>query len=110
MPTPQNAPWFRSREAEDAALLGPGERQAGMREQLLRGEIARVTAFENRSSDVGSQIGQPQHSGEIGARQALGLRNLRKVFAAALGQLAAEVVGPGDQLDQLRVGFGSVPR
>src|SRR5260370_4458135 len=35
----------RSSEAENAALLRPSERQAGMGEQLLRGEDARMAAF-----------------------------------------------------------------
>ena len=66
---PFNSAGTRSRpasaEAENAALLWPGERQAGMGEQLLRGEVARMPAFEDRPRDIGSEIGQPEHPGEI---------------------------------------------
>ena len=75
----------RSGETERAALLRPGERQAGMREQLLRGEVARMAAFEDRPGYVGGEIAQPQHSGEVGARQLLTLRNIGEILTAALG-------------------------
>jgi hypothetical protein len=53
----------------------------------LRGELARVAAFEDRARNVGGGIGQPQHPGELGACQVLGLRDIGEIFAAALGQL-----------------------
>ena len=43
-------------EAEGAALLRPKERQAGMGEQLLRGEITRMAALEDRPGDVGGEV------------------------------------------------------
>jgi len=46
-----------SGEAENAALLRPAERQAGMSEQLLRGKILRMAAVQHRPCGVGSQIG-----------------------------------------------------
>ncbi len=45
-----------SGEAEPPALLRPGERQAGMGEQLLRGEVVRMAAFEDRPGDVRGEI------------------------------------------------------
>jgi hypothetical protein len=65
-----------SAEPENPALLRPGERQAGMGEQLSGGEVARMAAFEDCTSDVGREIGQPQNPGEVGARQFLTLRKL----------------------------------
>src|SRR6266542_141125 len=94
----------RSGEAENAALLRPSEWQAGMSEQLLRGEGARVAAVEDRPRDVGSQVGQPQHPGEVGACQTLGLCNISEILTAALGELTVEEMRPGDQLDQLGIG------
>jgi hypothetical protein len=98
-----------SAEPENPALLRPGERQAGMGEQLLRGEVSRMAAFENCPRDIGSEIGEAQHPGEIRAGQPLALRDIGEIFAAALSQLVAEAVRADDQLDQLRVGFGSLP-
>src|SRR5258708_7147306 len=80
----------RSGETERAALLRPGQRQAGMGEQLLGGEIARMAAFEDRSDNVRGEIAQPQHPGEVGARQLLTLRNIGKILTAAVGQLVFE--------------------
>jgi hypothetical protein len=59
-----------SGEAENKALLRPGERQAGTSEQLLRGEVLRVAAFEDRACNVWGEIGQAQNPGEVGACQA----------------------------------------
>ena len=75
-----------SGEAEDAALLRPGQRQAGMGEQLLRGKVARVAAFEDRPGNVRGEVAKPQHAGEVGARHPLALRDIGEIFAAALGQ------------------------
>ena len=65
-----------SGEAEDAALLRPGQRQAGMGEQLLRGKVARVAAFEDRPGNVRGEVAKPQHAGEVGARHPLALRDI----------------------------------
>ena len=46
----------RSGEAERPALLRPGEWQAGMGEQLLGSEIARMAAFEDRPGNVRGEI------------------------------------------------------
>lgn len=53
-----------------------------MGEQLLRGKVARVAALDDGPGDVGSQAGQPQHSGEIGTCQACRLREIGKMIAA----------------------------
>ena len=76
-----------------------------MGEQLLRGKVSRMAALDDCPGDVGSQVDQPQHSGKIGACQACRLRKIGKTFAAALGQLVAEVMSTGDQLAQLWVGL-----
>src|SRR5439155_8909592 len=90
-------------EPECAALLRPGERQAGMGQQLSGGEVARMAAFEDRPRDIGRQEYQPQDPREIGARHPLILRKLHEMFALALGELAVEQVRPRDQLDQPRI-------
>ena len=76
----------------------------------MRGKVARMAALDDRPSDVGSEIGQPQQTGKVGACQAGRLRNIGEAFAAALRQFVAEVVRPGNQLDQLWVCFGSLTR
>ena|SRR5580704_18820661 len=93
----------RSGEPERAALLRPSQRQAGMGEELLSGEVARMAAFEDRPRDVGREKGQPQDPREIGSRQPFTLRDIGEIFAAALGQLVAEEVRPGNRLDQLAI-------
>src|SRR5260370_42709479 len=60
-----------------------------MGEQILGGEVTRMTDFKDRPRDVGREKGQPQDTREIGARQPLTLRKLNEMFAAALGQLVA---------------------
>ena len=75
-----------------------------MVEQLSGGEVLRMAAFEDRPSDVGREIDQPQDPREIGARQPLPSRKIGEMFVAALGQLVAEEVCSDDQLDQLRIG------
>jgi hypothetical protein len=73
-----------SGEPERAALFWPGERQAGMGEQLSGGEVLRVAAFKDRPRDVRREICQPQDPGEIGIRQPLTLRKVREILTAAL--------------------------
>src|SRR3954465_12420589 len=74
-----------SGEAERLALLKPGERQAGLGEQLLRGEVARMAAFEDRPDDVRGEKAQPQNPGEIGTHHPLTLRDIGEILTAALG-------------------------
>lgn len=100
----------RSGETERAALLWPGERQAGMREQLLGGELTRMAAFEDRPGGVGGKIAQPQHAGEVGACQLLALCKVGEIPITAAGQPALEEVRPGDQLDQFGIRFCRAPR
>ena len=56
----------RSGEAECLALLGPGERQSCLGNELLDGESAGLTALQERTCDVGGEEGKAQQQGHIG--------------------------------------------
>ena len=61
-----------------------------MGEQLLCGEVAGMAAFEDRSGDVGSEIGEPHHPGEVGACQTLVLSDLGQMVAVAVDQFVTK--------------------
>src|SRR6516162_4599804 len=63
----------RSSEAEHPPLLVPGERQTGVRQQLVRGQIARRAPVENGLGDVRSEIAETDEPREIGWAHALAL-------------------------------------
>ena len=50
----------RSGEAERSALLGPGERQRGMGDQLLCGEAGWLAALQDGAGDIRGEKGQAQ--------------------------------------------------
>ena len=55
----QSCGWLsRSNEAERDALLMPGERQTGVRQQFVGSQIARLAAVEDRLGDVRGEIAE----------------------------------------------------
>src|SRR6516165_12007054 len=56
----------RSSEAEQPPLLVPGERQTRVRQQLVRGQIARLAPVENGLGDVRGEITEADEPREIG--------------------------------------------
>ena len=52
------SPRSRLSKAERGPLLVPGERQAGVREQLLCRQIARLASFQDRLGDVRGEIAE----------------------------------------------------
>ena len=56
----------RSSKAERGPLLVPGERQAGVREQLLCRQIARLPPIEDRLGNIRREIAEADEPREIG--------------------------------------------
>jgi len=55
-----------SGKAEHGPLLAPAKRQTRMRQQLVGGQIGRLTAVEDGFGDVRGQIAEADEPGEIG--------------------------------------------
>src|SRR6516165_6175418 len=99
--------WLRrSSEAEHPPLLVPGERQTGVRQQLVRSQIARLAPVENGLGDVRSKIVEADEPREIGRAHALALGQCGKRHAVAVEECGIEPARPDHQFDQPRIGFG----
>src|SRR6516162_5211826 len=96
----------QSSEAEHSPLLAPGERQTGVRQQLVRSQIARLAPVENGLRDVRSEIAEADEPREIGWAHALALGQCGKRHAVAVDECGIEPARPDHQLDQPRIGFG----
>src|SRR6516164_7412451 len=96
----------RSSEAEHCPLLVPGERQTGVRQQLVRGQIARLAPVENGLGDVRGEITEADEPREIGWAHALALDQCGKRHAVVVDECSIEPARPDQQLDQPRIGFG----
>src|SRR5215470_1732765 len=96
----------RSSEAEHRALLVPGERQTGMRQQLVRGQIARLAPIEDGLGDVRGEIAEADEPREIGWAHALALDQCGKRHTVAVDECGIEPARSDQQLDQPRIGFG----
>src|SRR6516165_3502128 len=96
----------RSSEAEHPPLLVPGERQTGARQQLVRGQIARLAPVEDGLRDVWSEIAEADESGEIGWADAFLFGQCAERHAGAAGEGGVEPERSDQQLDQPRIGFG----
>jgi hypothetical protein len=75
-----------SAEAEDAAPLGPAQRQLRMLDQHRRGEASRLSPFEDGRGDVGGEVSKAQKPGEIGAVQPFALGQIAEFGDLALRQ------------------------
>src|SRR6516164_7831578 len=74
----------RSSEAEHRPLLVPGERQTGVRQQLVRGQIARLAPVENGLGDIRGEITEADEPREIGWAHGLALGQCGKRHAVAV--------------------------
>src|SRR5215471_6557382 len=96
----------RSSEAEHPPLLVPGERQTGVRQQLVDGQIARLAPVEDGLRDVRGEIAEADEPREIGWAHTFALGQCGKRHTVAADECGVEPAGPDQQLDQPRVGFG----
>src|SRR6516162_3110919 len=96
----------QSSEAEHSPLLAPGERQTGVRQQLVRSQIARLAPVENGLRDVRGEIAEADEPREIGWAHALALGQRGKWHAIAVDECGIEPARSDQQLDEPRIGFG----
>src|SRR5215467_15805372 len=80
----------RSSEAEHRPLLAPGERQTGMRQQLVRSQIARLAPVEDGLRDVRGEIAEADEPREIGWAHALTLDQCGKRHTVAVEEYGIE--------------------
>src|SRR5690349_16925332 len=100
----------RSSKAERGPLILPGKRQAGVREQLLCRQIARLASFEDRLGDIGGEIAEADNPSEIGSAHSCAHSKRGKGDAVALDECHVEPMCPDEQLDQSRIGFRQAER
>jgi hypothetical protein len=55
-----------STKAQHDPLIVPGKRQAGVIEELLRRQIARLPPIEDRLGDIWREVGQADEAREVG--------------------------------------------
>src|SRR5215472_5765608 len=96
----------RLSEAEHHPLLVPGERQTGMRQQLVRGQPTWLASVEDGLRDVRGEIAQTDEPREIGWAHALALDQCGKRHTVAVDKCGIEPARPDQELDQPRIGFG----
>src|SRR5215467_3417996 len=96
----------RSREAEHRPLLVPCQWQTGVRQQLVRSQIARLAPVEDGLGDVRGEIAQADEPREIGWAHALALGECgKRRHAAVVDECLVEPARSDQQLDQPRIGF-----
>src|ERR1700732_3539006 len=100
---------MRSREAERLALLGPGERQGGLGNELLCGEAAWLAALQDSAGNVRSEEGQAQQQRHIRRAQLLPHRKVGDASAAAAAELLLQVMRANEQFDQLGIRLARDP-
>src|SRR6516164_8106819 len=101
--------WSRlsqSNKAEHSPLLAPGERQTGVRQQLVRSQIARLAPLENGLRDVRGEIAEADEPREVRWAHALALGQRGKWHAIAVDECSIEPARSDQQFDQPRIGFG----
>ena len=76
-----------------------------MRQQLVCGQIARLTAVEDGFGDVRGKIAEADEPREIGWAHPLPLGQCGKRHAIAVGECGIELARPDQQLDESRIGF-----
>src|SRR6516165_3850904 len=96
----------RSSEAEHPPLLVPGKRQTGARQQLVRGQIARLAPVEDGLRDVWSEIAEADEPREIGRAHALTPGQCGKRHTVAADECGIEPARSDQQFDQPRIGLG----
>jgi len=84
----------------------PGKRQTGVRQQLVRGQIARLAPIEDGLDDVRGKIAEADKPCEIGWAHALALGKCGKRHTVAVDECGIEPARFDQQLDQPRIGFG----
>ena len=101
---------MRSGEAERLALLGPGERQGVVSDELLCGEAAWLAALEERAGDIRSEKGQAQQQRHIGRAELLLHRQVGDTSAWAGAELLLQAMRTNEQLNQLGIRCAGDPR
>src|SRR5215469_7893739 len=89
-------------EAEHSPLLMPSERQTGVRQQLVRGQIARLAPIEDGLDDVRGEIAETHEPREIGSAHASRLTSATLNRRALISSLISRTSG-------LAVANGSMP-
>jgi len=84
-----------------------------MRQQLVCGQIVRLTAVEDGLGDVRGEIAEADEPREVGWAHAFPLGECGKRHAIAAEECGIELARPDQQLDESWIGFavanGSVP-
>ena len=84
-----------------------------MRQQLVRGQIARLTPVEDRLGDVRGEIAEADETREIGGAHPFPLGQCGNRHAIAAEECGMELARPDQQLDESCIRFcwanGSVP-
>ena len=94
-----------STKAQHDPLIVPGKRQAGVLEELLRRQIARMPSIEDRLGDIRREIAETDEAGEVGSADTFPLGECSKGDGFALGERRVEPARPEKQLYQSRIRF-----
>src|SRR6516162_9841529 len=94
-----------SSKAEHGPLLVPAKWQTGMRQKLVCGQIARLTAVEDGLRDVRGGIVEADEPREIGWAHPFPLGQCGKRHAIAAEECGIELAPADQQLDESRIRF-----
>jgi len=78
-----------------------------MRQQLVCGQIERLTAVEDGFGDIRGEIAEADEPGEIGWAHPFPLGQCGKRHAVAAHECSVEPARPDQQLDEACIRFGS---
>ena len=94
-----------STKAQHDPLIVPGKRQAGVLEEPLWRQIARLPPIEDRLGDIRREIAEADKAGEVGPANTFPLGECSKGDAFTLGECRVEPARPEKQLYQSRIRF-----
>jgi len=76
-----------------------------VRQQLVRGQIARLTPIQDRLGDVRGEVAEADEPREVGRAHTLPLGECGERQAVAADECDVESACPDQQFDQPRIGF-----
>jgi len=95
-----------SGKAKHGSLLVPVKWQTRMRQQLVCGQIERLTIIEDGFGDIRGEITEADEPREIGRAHSLPLDQCGKRHAIAVEECGIEPARPDQQLDEACIRFG----
>ena len=94
-----------SGKAKHGSLLVPVKWQTRMRQQLVCGQIERLTIIEDGFGDIRGEIAEAHEPREVGGAHPFPLGQNGKRYAIAAEECGIELARPDQQLDESRIGF-----